>query len=193
MRVTPGFFVSGRVPQKSLNSGCVDDIQHRGRADEGGKGAFGIAHQVVWATISHHASRLCNLVRICRPGAWPNRSGSHNHTSNTVVLLFCLVLGNRCPAGTVPNQYHLLKSGTFGEVNPGGDVSQLLTCHAPIAAAADPFSPPPPSDVAKVMHTRIARDAGIPALGEGPANPHVGRIVKIRTPSVDPDDGDALG
>src|SRR5262249_23942527 len=80
-----------------------------------------------------------------------------------------------------------------GEVNPRGEIAPLFTGHAPVTTAAEPFLPPPAGDGADVVHARVDADARIAVLGEGPADLHVRRVVKVDPPAVDPDDGNGLG
>ena len=77
-----------------------------------------------------------------------------------------MVFANRCRASAVSNQDHSLESPSFGELNPGGEVSHLLAGYTPVTTAADPFSPSVSLSVSQVMHARVAADAGVATLSE---------------------------
>src|SRR5262245_14081858 len=98
-------------------------------------------------------------------------------------------MAHRGPASTASNQHYLLESARFGKVNPSGEVSHFFTGYSPIATAANPFTSSVSSDISQVVHASIGRDAGIAAFRKSASNLHVGRIVKIHPPAVNPDVG----
>jgi hypothetical protein len=93
----------------------------------------------------------------------------------------------------VSNQHDFVEPSLLGKIDPGGDVSYLLTGHTPISAATDSFVTSPREDVSQVMHARVGCDGCVAALRQRPADRDIRWLVKIHAPSVNPDDGNGLG
>ena len=110
MRVTPGFGV-WTLPKKSLNSGGVLTISinvaalmKEGKERLGSRTKSSPCPSAIMRVACASWSGSVGLVS----GA--NRSGSEDDANDARILLLSLVSANRCPAGAVSNQHHLLES-----------------------------------------------------------------------------------